>query len=488
MTRTIAVLGYCVLVSLIANACVEKSRELTQAEQEQLGPFISKQAPSPAHALDVSFEDKIRLIGYDVSPETVNAGGTLTITWYWKCERALEEGWRLFTHVGDAAGADRKNADGDGIVRQLYQPGSWKAGEYITDRQEISIPADWNSNRAVFHIGVWNGPHRLQVTQGPNDGENRVRAATVNVGEAAAPAKGAAEKAAPPPPRLPVLRATKTDARIDPDGNLDEEAWSTTRPTDAFVSTLDGSAAPFRATAKLLWDEQNLYVGVDVADDHLRSDFRRRDDNLWEADAVELMIDPGGRGQNYFELQVSPRGTIFDTRYDRRREPAAPGHVDYDSRMRAGVQTRGTVGDDEADQGYTVEMVIPWAAFAQGEPAYEAPSAGDTWRMNFYVMDARPGDEAQRSAGWSATRVPDFHMPARFGRVTFIDPAAPAPEPTGGAEGSPNAPTGLQLPPNVMKQLRLRAAKTTDQVVNERERNRPRPGETVPTRENPRGE
>ena len=119
--------------------------------------------------------------------------------------------------------------------------------------------------------------------------------------------------------------------------------------------------------------------------------------------------------------------------------------------MRAGVQTRGTVNDDDADQGYTVEMAIPWAAFNTGEPPYSRPAPGSSWRLNFYVMDTQE-DGRQRAAAWSPPRVGDFHMPPRFGHVSFdtgrprVRAVAPSP-----AAVQPSAPSPrvLQLAPGL---------------------------------------
>jgi hypothetical protein len=86
----------------------------------------------------------------------------------------------------------------------------------------------------------------------------------------------------------------------------------------------------------------------------------------------------------------------------------------------------GKLDDDAADTGYVVELAIPWTAFATGEPPATRPTADTTWRMNFFVMDARK-EGRQRAVGWSAPRIGDFHTLAQFGRVVFLDdPAAPA--------------------------------------------------------------
>jgi hypothetical protein len=102
--------------------------------------------------------------------------------------------------------------------------------------------------------------------------------------------------------------------------------------------------------------------------------------------------------------------------------------MDYESGIQSGVNARGKVNDEERDDGYTVEMAIPWTAFNQVEPKAEKPDAGATWRLNFYVLDAR-NEHDQRAVAWSPPRVGDFHVPRRFGSIVFAAPTTPIADP-----------------------------------------------------------
>jgi len=219
-------------------------------------------------------------------------------------------------------------------------------------------------------------------------------------------------------PRLAVVQATGSP-RLD--GSLDDPAWRAAKTSRAFVETRNGGVAGIQASAKLLWDAQYLYLGVDVNDGLLRASDRKHDAHLWKQDCVEVMLDPDGDGKSYFEIQVSPRGVVFDTRYDARRVPKPFGHLDWDSKVRVGVLPRGAIDDRAADAGYTVEIAIPWQAFSlDGKPAL-APPIGEQWRANFYVMDL--GSDRQQAAAWSALGIDDFHVPSRFGILAFEGPA-----------------------------------------------------------------
>jgi hypothetical protein len=202
------------------------------------------------------------------------------------------------------------------------------------------------------------------------------------------------------------------------DGRIDEPFWDRAAETELFVDTLTGEAAAPGARARIAWNDEALWIAFDVEDDFLRSTFAGRDAHLWEQDAVEVMIDPDGDGRSYLELQVSPAHLVFDTWFDRPRVPQPFGHVDFDVELYCGVHVRGTVNDERTDQGYSVEIGIPWASFPPiGRGAWK-PAPGATWRIALYVLDARP-DGSQRGVGWSPPMVGDFHVPDRFGRVVF---------------------------------------------------------------------
>ncbi|UJR81673.1 carbohydrate-binding family 9-like protein [Sandaracinus amylolyticus] len=224
---------------------------------------------------------------------------------------------------------------------------------------------------------------------------------------------------ATPPPRteIPTLRVPRASAPPTLDGRLDDAIWRDAARTERFVDTMDGSHAQPEVTARMAWDDDALYVAFEVADELLRCDLEGHDAHLWEQDAVELMIDPDGDGRSYAELQVSPTNLVFDTWFDARRVPQPFGRVAWSSELRSAVSTEGTPNDDAADEGWTAEIAIPWSAFERlGTPA-SRPSRGDTWRIALYVLDVRA--QGQLGVGWSPPLIGDFHVPERFGRVTF---------------------------------------------------------------------
>ncbi|MEM9189258.1 MAG: carbohydrate-binding family 9-like protein [Myxococcota bacterium] len=222
-----------------------------------------------------------------------------------------------------------------------------------------------------------------------------------------------------PEPRtaIPTLTVKRAETAIEIDGRLDEVVWRDANRTERFVNTMNGAYAEPSAAARMAWDDDHLYVAFEVDDRDLRCSFENHDDHLWEQDAVELMIDPDGDGENYFEIQVSPTELVFDTRFDSRRQPQPFGHLNWQSNLRAAVVAQGEANDDAVDGGYVAEIAIPFSSFAVGATPAEPPGPDTTWRIALYVLDAVEG--GQRGVGWSPPLVGDYHVPDRFGRVTF---------------------------------------------------------------------
>ena len=354
----------------------------------------------------------MELLGYDLERDAWRRGQTIRVAWHWRSVAPTGQGWKLFTHVEDPESGRVLNQDGNGTIRWLYGPEHWRPDQHIRDVQELHLPDDWEADQAQVYVGVWRGDERLPVVGGPREGDERALAFTL-------PVPGPRPEGTAPK-RLPTLRVVQTRKPPRLDGSLRDPVWAHAVSTPDLVDTRTGSAARFEATAKMLWDARYLYLGVDVKDALLRATDTERDSRLWEQDCVELMIDPDGDGRPYFEIQVSPRGVVFDTRYDSRRRPEPFGHVDWDSKARVGVSPVGRIDDRVADAGYTVEIAIPWQAFSlDGAPAVR-PEIGDRWRANLYVMDLTAN--GQRAAAWSAPRVGDFHVPDRFGILTFEGP------------------------------------------------------------------
>jgi hypothetical protein len=74
------------------------------------------------------------------------------------------------------------NLDRSGPMREACPVWTWAPGDYIVDEQTLRLDGQWNGgDDATFYLGAWRDQERMAVTAGPNDGNNRIEAASIAV-------------------------------------------------------------------------------------------------------------------------------------------------------------------------------------------------------------------------------------------------------------------------------------------------------------------
>jgi hypothetical protein len=406
---------------LSAVGCVEQNSDMPSEEEIKAAKeHILTAAPTPKYPVNAQLEDKLVYLGLDVDVDTVSPGKAFTLTHYWKVLNPVGDDWKLFIHL-ESPGNKKSHLNADHVpISGKYPISLWKKGEIIRDIHRVSIPPTWPSDKLELYAGLFKGNMRLKVSSGPHDTENRITIATLNVQGAA---KDAGKK------RI-VARKVK-NGTIKLDGKLDEAAWKDAPSTGPFVRTMDAASADQETTAKVLWDDKNLYVAFEIADQDVWTTLDKHDDKLWTQEAVEMFIDADGDGKTYVELQTNPKGATFDSWLPTYRK----NENDWESNMKVGVTIDGTLDNrTDKDKGWIVEMAIPLEA-AKGknkEMKNVPPTVGTEWRVNFFRMDL-PQGHPQNGTGWSPPMVGDFHALDRFGTLVFGDDKGTAPA----AKGEP---------------------------------------------------
>ena len=210
-----------------------------------------------------------------------------------------------------------------------------------------------------------------------------------------------------------------TSAHLNLDGSLNDPAWQDAEQV-VLLRNVDGGAPRFATTVRLLWNDDYLYLGFDCQDEEIFATLTARDDPLWTEEVVEVFINPNGDEIGYLEFEVNPLNTLLDL-YVLNRPPAPMQALfDWNSRaIRHAVQVRGDPRRrDSLDQGWSVEMAIPWEDFATAP--HLPPLPGERWRFNLYRIDHYQGKE--ELCAWSPTLRPTFHVPSAFGELVFTTP------------------------------------------------------------------
>ncbi len=405
-----------VAAALALPACVEQSSDMPSEEEvKSAREHILTTAPTPKYPVNATLEDKLVYLGLDVDVDTVTPGKAFTLTHYWKVLKPVGDDWKLFVHL-ESPGGKKSHLNADHVpIAGKYPVSLWKKGEIIRDIHRVSVPPTWPAETLELYVGLWKGPLRLKITDGPHDAENRVVVAKL-------PVVGAQKEEVK---KSLVVRKVKAGT-IKPDGKLDEAAWKDAPSTGAFVRTMDAGKPEQATTAKLLWDDKNLYVAFELEDKDVWTTLDKHDDKLWTQEAVEMFIDADGDGKTYVELQANPKGVTFDSWLPAYRK----NENDWDSNMKAGVTVDGTLDNrSDTDKGWVVELAIPLEA-ARGklkEMKGVPPTVGTEWKVNFFRMDL-PQGRSQVGSAWSAPMVGDFHALNRFGTIVFGDEKGHAPE------------------------------------------------------------
>ena len=225
------------------------------------------------------------------------------------------------------------------------------------------------------------------------------------------PAPSEAPETSVPAP-APTYACHRAAGPITVDGSPEEEAWQQAGwPTKPFAKW-NGLPAHTETTARLLWDDQYLYVAFECEDPDIQGSMKQRDESLWEEnEVVELFADAGADQGCYLEFEINPLNTVVDLVIPK---AGAPGPVEGKKMWDAkGMKTAAATDSG----GWRVEMAIPLDCFLDAPNT--PPKPGDGWRINLYRVDA-VSDQVEYQA-WVPTNTPEpsFHVPERFGVLRF---------------------------------------------------------------------
>ena len=223
------------------------------------------------------------------------------------------------------------------------------------------------------------------------------------------------------PAELPTYQVLRTNQGIQVDGRLDEADWQRAAPI-AFVmpwSDLENEE-PQSTTARLLWDDDNLYIIYECVDPYLHAEVTEHDGAVYQEDAVEIFAAPNAAVPgNYYGYEMNINGTLLDyIAFRGGKERTKAIHPSWQSEGVAIATTYdGTLNDhSDIDQSWILEIAIPLDNFRHLDGQIP-PQDGDQWRVG---LNRTKGYRGQFGL-WSDTGTPqaDFHRANRFGILTF---------------------------------------------------------------------
>ncbi|MEZ6186034.1 MAG: VanZ family protein [Planctomycetota bacterium] len=222
---------------------------------------------------------------------------------------------------------------------------------------------------------------------------------------------------------------------ITVDGALNEPAWERAQRLGPFTRLQDGKPVSPATHARVLWDQDAIYFGFECEDPDVWAREPVRDDPWLPGDeVVEVFLDDGGDEVTYFEFEVSPSEAFYDlfclvasapVDYN----PDLPV-LNYDRWDAKGVELEVTVQGSldprpftdhagatlDTDQGWTVELKIPWQNFVASinwrmhRPIPPVP--GERWRLGLYRSE-RPRVDPQAYAAAAGQTVSSSELRER---------------------------------------------------------------------------
>jgi len=222
---------------------------------------------------------------------------------------------------------------------------------------------------------------------------------------------------------------------LEIDGKLDEPSWQRAAWSEFFVD-IEGErgAQPHRATrAKMLWDDTYFYVAADLEEPQVWATLTERDATIYRDNDFEVFIDPDGDTHLYYEFEINAHGTEWDLLLAKPYRNGGPyinaWHIDS---LSTAVKVWGSINDPtDVDQGWSVEIALPWSVLRQADKSRRNPLAGRVWRVNFsrvqWALEVEDGEyvkvegRSEDNWVWSPQGLVNMHFPEQWGFVLFAD-------------------------------------------------------------------
>jgi hypothetical protein len=216
----------------------------------------------------------------------------------------------------------------------------------------------------------------------------------------------------------------RVGGEMEIDGRLDEVAWTAAPDVGKFQFPWYESGTQEQTVAKLLWDDEDLYVSFLCEDAHIWGEAIQRDGPVYRDDCVEVFAAPNqAQPETYFNIEMNVLGIFLD-----QYRPGGPGKKmegEWNGEgIRIATSIAGSLNDDEDEDRYWVlEAAIPLKNYALAGGTIP-PQPGDVWHLG---LNRCGGKTNQQYSQWSPSQTEraNFHRPVDFGPVTFSSAVSP---------------------------------------------------------------
>ena len=198
------------------------------------------------------------------------------------------------------------------------------------------------------------------------------------------------------------ISAQHADTAPTLDGKLDDGCWQQAQPITRFLSLKSDRPAAVASLAYVSYDRANLYIAVKftTSDGHKPiGKMRPHDEYLFGDDIVEIMLDPGRSGTDYYQLVLNAYGATWDS-------ARGGGGGQNDPNWNGQWRSAAHIGDGF----WSAELAIPYHNLSI------TPDMNAIWGINICRSMKLPFSEyASTAAGGN------FHVASKFSALKGID-------------------------------------------------------------------
>lgn len=159
---------------------------LAQGEKNQnpLSRIVLTTPPEPRRKVDAVFEDKLQVLGYDITDSTgkvvdhVAPGKKYHMKTYFKVLAPMQSEWDMFIHID---GFHRRHNGDHKVCEGKYPMSLWLKDDIVMDDHEFSLEPNFSPGPYNLWFGLFVGETRLKLKSGPSDSDNRVNGGTLRV-------------------------------------------------------------------------------------------------------------------------------------------------------------------------------------------------------------------------------------------------------------------------------------------------------------------
>ena len=190
------------------------------------------------------------------------------------------------------------------------------------------------------------------------------------------------------------VAASRVDVAPTLDGVLDEAAWNAAEVIDAFVQQEpdEGAPASERTEARILYDGENLYIGVRAFDSEpdavIATEMRRDSDRILDEDNFQIILDTFRDYRSAYMFVTTPLGAKLEQQVFEEGEGSGRRGFGVATNINKDWDGVWHVSARRTDDGWTAEIAIPMVTLRFPDQERQE------WGINFMRNIRRKNEQA----------------------------------------------------------------------------------------------